>query len=643
MQLFQPINVGKITLKNRVMFPPLTTGYEERDGSIGEKSLNFYKRLAEGGVGYIVIGDVTPIQTISPTPKLFDDNQIPSYKKLADAVHTYGAKLGLQLFHPEYDVDAVNALFRQGDMQGARAKLHHDMLHFVDEVSVENLRGIIKKIAECAKRAEKAGVDIIEVHGDRLVGSLTSTLLNHREDVYGGTFENRIRFALEVVRAIKEAAPNLTIDYKLPIISTNPLRGKGGVLIEEGIELAKHLEEAGVDMLHVAQANHTGNMGDTIPAMGTQPYAFFADYAKKVKEAVSIPVSTVGRIVTPEMGEAILKAGKADIVGIGRPLLADPDWPKKAEANQMNTIRYCMMCNKGCTDSIQNRKFLSCVLNAENGYEYERMITPAVTSKCVGVIGAGPAGLEAARVAALKGHEVIVYDQNIQIGGQLQIAKVPPRKNEMNRVIQYLGASLTKLGVTLKLGKKVDATDLLRDQVEHVIVAVGASNSMPSIKGADAVHVLDAWKVLADEAICAGKVVVIGGGLVGAETAETLAYRGCQVNIVEMMDEIAKEESTTVRPVLFDSFKAHHVGLYTGYTVVEITPQVVYAQNKDKEIIEIPCDYVVMAVGAKPNKFDQEPLVQAGIPVVYVGDCKEKAQDINHAICTGYDAANQIG
>ena len=232
MQLFQPINVGKITLKNRVMFPPLTTGYEERDGSIGEKSLNFYKRLAEGGVGYIVIGDVTPIQTISPTPKLFDDNQIPSYKKLADAVHTYGAKLGLQLFHPEYDVDAVNALFRQGDMQGARAKLHHDMLHFVDEVSVENLRGIIKKIAECAKRAEKAGVDIIEVHGDRLVGSLTSTLLNHREDVYGGTFENRIRFALEVVRAIKEAAPNLTIDYKLPIISTNPLRGKGGVLIE---------------------------------------------------------------------------------------------------------------------------------------------------------------------------------------------------------------------------------------------------------------------------------------------------------------------------------------------------------------------------------------------------------------------------
>lgn len=184
MKLLEPIQVGKITLKNRVMFPPMTTGYEERDGTIGKQSLQFYKRLAEGGVAYIVLGDVAPVNTVSPTPKLFHDGQVEAFKALADALHTYDCKLGIQLFHPEYDVDALAEMFKKGDMQAARAKLHHDMLHYIDEVTEEQLNMILVKMGECVKRAYVAGVDVIEVHGDRLVGSLCSTILNHRTDSY---------------------------------------------------------------------------------------------------------------------------------------------------------------------------------------------------------------------------------------------------------------------------------------------------------------------------------------------------------------------------------------------------------------------------------------------------------------------------
>ncbi|WP_028042836.1 bilirubin reductase, long form [Candidatus Stoquefichus massiliensis] len=644
MKLLEPIQVGKITLKNRIMFPPMTTGYEERDGSIGKQSYNFYKRLAEGGVAYIVLGDVAPVNTVSPTPKLFHDGQIEAFKSLADALHDYDCKLGIQLFHPEYDVDALAELFKKGDMQAARAKLHHDMLHYIDEVTEEQLNTILEKMGDCVRRAYEAGVDVIEVHGDRLVGSLCSTILNHRTDEYGGSFENRTRFALAVVNSIKEHAPDICIDYKLPIVTVNDdgtLRGKGGLIIEEAIKLAKILEEAGVHMIHVGQANHTGNMNDTIPAMGTQPYCFMNKYTKQIKEAVSIPVSSVGRIITPENGETLIENGICDIVGLGRSLLTDPDFVKKIEAGQSQRIRQCMMCNKGCTDAIQNRQFLSCVLNAENGYEYERVIVPATEKKKVVVVGGGPAGLEAARVAKTKGYDVVLFEQETTLGGQLNIACVPPRKSEMTRAIHYLTNEMKELNVDLRLGQKVCAKCILDEKPDSVIVAVGASNVIIPIPGHDLPHVYDAWKVLNHEQLPSGHVVVIGGGLVGAETAELLAAMGCHVTIVEMMEEIAKEESSTVKPTMFETFKKHQVNLLTKTKVTAITATTVEAESEEGTI-SLPCDYVIMAVGAKPNAFDITPLTQAGIDIHLIGDCHEKASDINHAIEEGYLAANNI-
>ena len=426
-RLLEPIKVGKLTFKNRIMFPPLTTGYEERDGSIGDRSLSFYERLAKGGTAYVVIGDVAPVRTASPTPKLYDDSQIPVYKKLADTLHAYDCKVALQLFHPEYDVPGVGRMIMQAGMarqaaakaqadgntdeaakqtqlaeqltKDAYAKLHHDMQHFVSEASVEQLGQIKDSIAECAKRAAQAGIDAIEVHGDRLVGSLCSKVLNHRTDEYGGSFENRVRYALEVVKAIKEAAPELMIEYKLPIITVNPdgtLRGKGGLEADEGVEFAKLLEKAGVDMIQVAQANHTGNMGDTIPPMGDVPYNWTLPVASRVKKVVSIPVATVGRVVSVAAGEKILEDGDADIIAYGRSLLTDPDIANKAATGEC--IRECLNCNKGCVDAIQGRRYISCVLNAENGNEAAVSIKPSESVKKVAVVGAGIARSEERRV-----------------------------------------------------------------------------------------------------------------------------------------------------------------------------------------------------------------------------------------------------
>ena len=637
--ILQPIVVGGQTFKNRIMFPPLTTGYE-KNGMISEQDMGFYTRLAKGGVGYIVLGDVAPINSFSPTPKLFDDSQIPAFKALADSVHAYGTKLGVQLFHPEYDVDAINSLFMQKKFDEMRQRLHHDMMFFTDEVSEEMLMAIIDKMCACAVRAQKAGVDVIQIHGDRLNGCLCSTRMNHRTDKFGGSLENRVRFARMLTRAIRKAVPGMIIDYKLSIVT--PQRGKGGIDEADAVQFAQWLVEDGVDMFHVAQANHTGNMADTIPPMGVQPYGFFVKIAGDIKKAVNVPVSAVGRIVDADMAARVIESGMADMVAVGRPLLADPDWGTKIAAGKACDIRRCISCNKGCTDAIQNRQFLSCVLNAENGYENSRSIQPAAQKKKVAVLGGGPAGLEAARVAALRGHDVTLFEKTTSLGGQLNIACVPPRKEEMRRAAQDLIRAVCNAGVHLCMGQTRTAEQLQEAGFEAVINAVGAHSAAPRIPGIDGVNVADAWKVLAGEQQVYGTVAVIGGGMVGCETAEYLAARGCKVSVIEMMDKIAAGESTTILPTLLENYKTYGVEQYPSHKVKEFRMDAVVCENKDGAEVTIPCDYIVLAMGARSNEFDAAALENANIPVYSIGDAAGKAADISNAIRTGYDTACQL-
>ena len=664
--LLQPIRVGNLTLKNRIMFPPLTTGYEERDGSIGKRSLAFYERLAKGGTGFVVIGDVAPVMTASPTPKLCDDRQIPTFKVLADTMHKYDCKVALQIFHPEYDVPEVGRLIRlaqmsakegmeakaKGDMatfgakmkesqefgKQAHGKIAYDMKHFIQDVTPAQLAQIKDYIAQASRRAQEAGIDAIEVHGDRLLGSLCSRLMNFRTDEYGGSFENRVRYALEVVAAIKEAAPGMMIEYKLPIITKNPDgsdRGKGGLHPDDAVEFAKLLEKAGVDMIQVDQANHTGNMADTIPPMGTREDNWVLPVTKAVKAAVSIPVATVGKVLTVANGEKILSDGDADIIAYGRSLVCDPDIALKVEKDE--PIRECLNCNKGCVDAIQNRRYITCVLNAENGEEATMSIKPGDGQKKVVVIGGGVAGLEAARVAALRGYEVDVYEKESVLGGQINIAAVPPRKDEILRATQYFTTILPALGVKIHLN--TEATKEIMNAADAVIVAVGAHDMMLPIPGADGANVVSSWDVLAGKAAVSGHCAVIGGGLVGTETAEYLLEKGCTVSIIEMMDKIANGESSTILPTIMASFKAHDVKQYVNTKVSAIETNAVKAVQGDAEIT-IPCDTVVMAVGSRKNILAVEGIT---VPVYYAGDCAgERTAGITEAIRGGYNAANEI-
>lgn len=666
--LLQPLAVGPLTLKNRIMFPPMTTGYEERDGSIGARSLHFYERLARGGVGYIVLGDVAPVATATPTPKLYCDEQIPSFRALAQALHRYDCRVGLQIFHPEYDavqfsekLRALPALMRQMEEAKAAGReeeyeqilaqrrrlgaeldalLCHGEGSFANTATPEQLADIRATMALAARRAAAAGVDAIEIHGDRLLGSLCSAELNCRQDCYGGSLENRVRYALETINAIRDAAPDLMIEYKLPLITPNEdgsMRGRGGLTVEEAVPFAQMLERAGVHMIQAAQANHTGNMGDTIPPMGTVPYCWTLAAAEQIKAAVSIPVATVGRVITVENGEEIVRSGKADMVGYGRSLLTDPDLANKIARDE--PVRYCLCCNRGCVDALHERRALACVLNAENGEEETRTIRAGEGEKTVAVVGAGIAGLEAARVAALRGYRVELYEQTDHIGGQLRLASVPPRKGELWRAVEYYEKLLPTLPVTLHL--QTTATPEQMNAADAVILATGAHERMLDLPVEVPEKVVSAWDVLCGKRKVSGHCVVVGGGLVGTETAEFLLAQGCRVTAMKRSERLAGGISPTMEREVLADFARGGLVQMTHTRIDAVTGEGVRATDLASGTEQlVPCDFVVMATGSEPTCIPTEGV---RVPLYYAGDCcAEGTMDIAHAIRSGYLAANSI-
>ncbi len=666
--LFTPWKIGNVEIKNRIV--QCSMGGTSLFGWLepchfDKEAANFLLNRAQDGVGLVLPG----MQCVRDTMGrrwLWQNKKM--FKELADYMveyHKTGSKLFIQLaagFGRSMAVAPWMVTLNNNKVLGALAKPVIDVSYCCASASatpnrwqedmlsrpmtVEEIHEMVDAFGKTAKLLREAGVDGVEIHAVHegyLLDQFTIANWNHRTDEYGGSFENRVRYALEVVAAIKEAAPQLMVEYKLPVIMENPdgtPRGKGGLQPDEACEFAKLLEGAGIDMIQVAQANHTGNMGDTIPPMGAMPYNWTLPVAERVKALVSVPVATVGRVVSVEAGEKILEDGVADIIAYGRSLMCDPDIALKAATGE--PIRECLNCNKGCVDAIQNRKYISCVLNAENGDEATIAIKPGEGDKKIAVVGGGIAGLEAARVAAKRGYDVTVYEASDHLGGQIVLAAAPPRKDEIMRSVEYYEKILPGLGVKVELNHAATAEDL--NAADAAIVAVGAHDVVIPVPGADSEKVVSSWDVLAGKVELTGRVAVIGGGLVGTETAEYLLQHGCEVAIVEMLDKIAAGESETILPLIMSDFAEHNVEQHVKTRLTAITDEGVEAvrttEDGAEEPVKIACDYVVMAVGSKANAFDLDGVT---VPVTCVGDCSgERTADIASAIRTAYHAANEL-
>lgn len=643
-RLLEPITIGTLALRNRIVFAPVTTGYEQQ-GRVTPRSRRFYRNIARGGAGLIVIGDLSIQPSFTPTPCVHDDSFIAGLRELVDDVHAEGACIAAQLFHQEYDAAAIGRIARAQGRAAAMQRLHHDMEHYCGQLGSDDIAVVIERFRSAARRVRAAGFDMIQLHGDRLLGMFTSGILNRRTDEYGGPLRNRARFALEVLRAIREVAPELPVEYKLPVIRTDPPLGKGGPTLEEAQAMVPWLEEAGAASLHVALANHAG-IGDTIPAMGTQPFGCFVDLAEAIKRVARVPVTAVGRIVEHDFAEELVRSGKADLVGVCRGLIAEPDWlrgVRQATAAVREDLRPCIMCNH-CAGSLMSGQPMRCAINAEIGEETAVVPVPVARPRRILVLGGGPAGMEAAHTAARRGHRVTLLEQRHELGGQLALCATPAHKREMGKLAQFLIRQVHKQGVDVRLGATQGIAAALDEHpADAVIVATGSSPALPAVPGMQRPEVMSAWEAMAAAAPNDRVVVIIGGGSVGVETAMHLAAHGSRITLVEMSDTIATGESPTVLPFIHRELARHGVRVLKQHRLVAIDDAGVHLATPEGSALCIPGEQVVMAVGTRRNaRFDDE-LQARGLECHVVGDCgDDSAGTIAAAIREGHRAGMAV-
>ena len=629
--LFKPIRIGSMQLRNRVVMPPMGTNYAGEDGSVTERLVDYLEERAKGGVGLIIVENTSvdlQAKVESHQPSIHCDELIPSWRRLPQIVKRHGVKIAIQLSHGGRE---ANSAFNNGATPVGPSPIPGNTGELPKELTVSEIRQIQARYVEAAQRTKAAGFDAVEIHAAHLylIAQFLSAASNRRMDEYGGSVRNRARFLAEILRSIKEA---LGQDY--PIICRINGREFGienALTLQETQQIAQIAQNFGADAIHVSAQVWGGHPRGLPPTAEVPGNLLFL--AEGIKKAVSIPVIAVGKI-TPELAEKTLKEGKTDLISFGRAFLADSQFLQKIRSGKLEDVRPCIGCFSCVHRLLEFEEPLSCMMNPALGREREFRVTDAERAKKVVVVGGGPAGMEAARVAALRGHEVTLYEKNTRLGGQLLLACRPPYKEVIESLTAYLAIQLKKVGVFVKLGKTVTPQLFEPAKADVVVLATGAVQVVPEIPGMHQDHVVMAWDVLAGKAGVGKTVVVIGGSMAGCETAEFLAEQGKEVIIVEILPEVANDMQPQVRGLLLRRLNSLAVGMMTQVDIKRISNGQIDIIDSNGNERTIEADSIVIAVGARPQR-ELEADLEGKISEAYLaGDCI-KPRDIASALYEG--------
>lgn len=632
-RLFAPGRIGTLQLRNRIIMPPLVTGYCTEEGFVTERLKAFHRERAKSGAGLNMV-EATCVDF--PRGRFFysqmcidGERYLPGLKGLADVIHTEGAKTAIQIHH-------AGRATKIGIARGqpvAPSPLSRQGFDTPRELTVPEIKEIVNLFAQGAAIAREAGFDGIELHAchDHLPAQFLSPFSNKRNDEYGGTLENRTRFLLEVIRAIRKAVGR---NYPFWCRLNAETKVNGGMTATEPIEVAKMVMEAGVDAIHLS-TYPTSTRPPFIPA------GFLLPFAAELKKVVEVPVIVPGRI-SPQLGEEALKKGQADFIAFGRALITDPEYLKKVAEGRWDEIVPCIGCMI-CMDAplFYPEGPATCSVNARMGYEQEYPMKPTSKPKKVMIIGGGAAGMEAARVAALRGHQVEIYERGESLGGQMNAASVAAYKEVIKEFRDYLEGQVRKLGVKVHLNREITARDVEGAKADAVIIAMGAAPAVPAISGVDKSRVMFAEDVLLGKAKVGQTVIVVGGGQVGCETAQYLADQGRNVMLVELMEELAVRASPSYRRPLLDVVAEKGIAVYAAVKSEELVDGGMVITNRRGGKETLKADTIVLASGSKPNSTLIEELKEKVKEVYVAGDCVQPRR-IKEAVAEGFRAGYSV-
>ncbi|HDI59225.1 MAG TPA: FAD-binding protein [Desulfobacteraceae bacterium] len=660
--LFSPITINQLEIKNRIAYPALGLLYSY-DSRLNDRYYEYFRARARGGAGIVTVGPVGVdfIGSGLAALSLRDDTYIPDFQKLTGIIRGEGARAFIQLFHAG---GYSHPILIDGQTPiGPSAVFNPYAKVTPREMTLEDIDTVQEAFAAAAARAVEAGFDGVEIIASAgyLLTQFLSPLRNQRTDAYGGSFENRVRFPRETIERVRQRiGPDVPLSVRMAGNDFVP----GSNTDSETPAIAKVYEAAGVDVINVTGGWHESKVPQLPMELPRSAYAYLA---LNIKKAVSVPVMASNRITMPETAEQILRDGCADMVNLGRVLIADPEWPRKAFEGRSAEIRPCVACSQGCTDQIFSGKPVFCVGNPLAGFEGERKIFQADPSKRVMVVGAGAAGLEAAVTAAQRGFQVSLYDKAGDIGGQLWLAGAPPHKREILELIRYYRAMLNRLDIRLHLNTAVDLELIRREAPDHVIVAEGAEALVPPIAGIHHPDILTAWQVLGDNPRLGRRVAIIGGGAVGLETALFVAAKGTltpeilhflfayeaerterlrelmfrgtsEVTVFEMLPKAGADVGKSTKWILLANLDRHGVKIRTNTKVAAVEDgRMLTLDGPDGQTRE-DFDTVIVASGSRPVQRLSKALEEAGIPYTAVGDTIAPGK-LNDAIHGGFLAA----